>query len=224
MASTFTPHLHILPQAQLKLWPQLRGVSGLGFVLYGGTAIALRLGHRQSVDFDFFSANAFEADEIFRSLAFLEDAKVVQQEQNALSLLVEPRDTKATVKISFFGDIEFGRVGTPEETNDGVLLVASMEDLMATKLKVLLQRVESKDYRDIVALLAGGMDLPRGLAFASALFAPNFPAGECLRALTYFEGGDLQVLTEQEKDALNKAASEIRALPEVERLSKFLIN
>lgn len=58
MTHTFTPRLDVLPPAQQALWPRLRAAAGLGFVLYGGTAIALRLGHRASVDFDFFSAKA----------------------------------------------------------------------------------------------------------------------------------------------------------------------
>jgi hypothetical protein len=45
----------ILPQAQQRLWVELRQAKELGLVLYGGTAIALRLGHRASIDFDFFS-------------------------------------------------------------------------------------------------------------------------------------------------------------------------
>ena len=56
MMTTFEPRLDILPAAQRKLWPELKPVQQQGFVLYGGTAIALRLGHRQSVDFDFFSS------------------------------------------------------------------------------------------------------------------------------------------------------------------------
>jgi hypothetical protein len=50
----FAPRLDILPSAQRSLWPHLVQVP-CHFVLYGGTAIALCLGHRQSVDFDFFS-------------------------------------------------------------------------------------------------------------------------------------------------------------------------
>jgi hypothetical protein len=50
----FTPRLDILPPAQRTLWPHLIQVPGY-FVLYSGTAIALRLGYRQSADFDFFS-------------------------------------------------------------------------------------------------------------------------------------------------------------------------
>ena len=53
MIRTFTPCLEILPVAQRLLWPALRPAPRMGFVLYGGTAIALRLGHRASIDFDF---------------------------------------------------------------------------------------------------------------------------------------------------------------------------
>jgi len=52
--SMFTPNLQILPPAQRRLWDEL-GHTPREFVLYGGTALALRLGHRHSEDFDFFS-------------------------------------------------------------------------------------------------------------------------------------------------------------------------
>jgi hypothetical protein len=49
MTSAFKPRLEILPPAQQEIWPELKSAAELGFVLYGGTAIALRLGHRTSV-------------------------------------------------------------------------------------------------------------------------------------------------------------------------------
>ena len=55
MTPPLIPRLDALPEAQRHLWPMLQPLAGLGFVLYGGTAISLRLGHRQSVDFDFFT-------------------------------------------------------------------------------------------------------------------------------------------------------------------------
>ena len=58
MMPNFTPALHILPESQQSLWPSLAPLAQQGFVLYGGTAIALRLGHRISVDFDFFRTYA----------------------------------------------------------------------------------------------------------------------------------------------------------------------
>jgi hypothetical protein len=48
----FSPRTDILPAAQLRLWRELSAVPD-EFVLYGGTAIALHLGHRTSVDFFF---------------------------------------------------------------------------------------------------------------------------------------------------------------------------
>jgi hypothetical protein len=47
--SQFTPLLEILPASQRALWPDLQFARDR-FILYGGTALALRLGHRASVD------------------------------------------------------------------------------------------------------------------------------------------------------------------------------
>jgi hypothetical protein len=49
MSTVFSPRLDILPDAQRRLWPELAQTPE-DFTLYGGTAIALRLGHRQSAD------------------------------------------------------------------------------------------------------------------------------------------------------------------------------
>ena len=61
MPATFEPRLDILPESQLRLWPELDAVPP-DFVLYGGTGLALQLGHRASEDFDFFSSSGFEPD------------------------------------------------------------------------------------------------------------------------------------------------------------------
>ncbi len=52
---TFRPRLGILPAPQRALWGELAPAARLGFVLYGLTAVALRVGHRASADFDFFT-------------------------------------------------------------------------------------------------------------------------------------------------------------------------
>lgn len=59
----FTPNLGILPPSQLELWPELAATPP-HFTMYGGTALALRLGHRTSVDFDFFSAQSFDPERL----------------------------------------------------------------------------------------------------------------------------------------------------------------
>jgi len=70
------------------------------FVLYGGTAIALHLGHRASIDFDFFGKEAFDPDSLQQVLPFLHDAEVLQKAPNTLTCLVE---RGGPVQISFFG-------------------------------------------------------------------------------------------------------------------------
>lgn len=223
MSGMFKPRMEILPPAQQRLWRELGSAAAIGFVLYGGTAIALRLGHRASVDFDFFSENPLDRQAIHSIFPFMAQSTVLQDERNSLSILVPYGDTVHThVKVSFFGTIVFGRVGLPDETDDGVLQVASLDDLMATKLKVVLQRAEAKDYRDIAAMLKAGVSLAKGLASASVLFAPTFQPSESLKALVYYEDGDLTTLTQDEKRTLVQAVSAVRKIPTVVVLSSHL--
>src|SRR5260363_17161 len=72
VSGVFKPRMDILPPAQQRLWPALRPAADLGFVLYGGTAVALRLGHRASVDFDFFSERPLDRDAIRAAFPFVE--------------------------------------------------------------------------------------------------------------------------------------------------------
>ena len=208
------PYLDTLPEAQRALWPMLRPTPALGFVLYGGTAIALRLGHRTSVDFDFFSDRPLIRDTMDHTLSFLRNATLIQDEPNALSILVQNHPATAQpVKVSFFGTITFGRVGTPDYTDDGMLQIASLDDLMATKLKVMLQRIEAKDYRDVAAMLQAGASLAKGLAAARALYGVSFQPSESLKALVYFNGSDLHTLRHEEKYTLVNAVKSVGDLP-----------
>lgn len=219
----FKPHLEILPQAQLQLWPDLRPAAGLGFVLYGGTAVALRLGHRHSVDFDFFSEKPLDRDAIQAAFPFIGRSVFLQDERNTLSALVPVAEPEGgQVKVSFFGMIGFGRVGEPDTTDDGVLQVASPGDLMATKVKVILQRAEAKDYRDIAEMIKAGVSLAAGLGAARGFFGPNFQPSESLKALAYFADGDLDTLTHEDKDTLVRAASAVRDLPNIPIRSRQL--
>jgi hypothetical protein len=168
---TFRPQRETLPAAQLALWPELEPLAGMGFVLYGGTALALRLGHRESIDFDFFAGRPVAKAHILGT-TLLQDATIIQDAPDTLTLLVERGG--GTVKVSFFSDLVprrvRGRVGQPEFTEDRILLVASMDDLFATKVKVVLDRAEAKDYRDVIALLRSGASLERALGAAAFLF------------------------------------------------------
>lgn len=224
MTARFDPYMAILPEAQQRLWPELRPAKELGFVLYGGTAIALRLGHRASVDFDFFSDKPLDRQVLRSAFPFLDSATVLQDEPNAFTLLVPCQLASAQqVKVYFLGTIGFGRVGEPELTSDGVMLVATLDDLMATKVKVILQRIEAKDYKDIAAMVKAGVSLSKGLASAKEMYGLNFQPSESLKAMTYFEGGDLHLLTQDEKVKLVDAASEVRDLPFVPIYPRHLV-
>ena len=223
MTHGFRPRIDILPSAQKRLWPELRPAPKLGFTLYGGTAIALRLGHRASVDFDFFSEKPLDRETIQSAFPFCEQSTTLQEHGNTWVMLVPCGDTESEhVKVSFFGTIAFGRVGEPDWTEDGVLRVASLDDLMATKVKVVLQRAEAKDYRDVAAMLGAGVSLARGLASARQLYGPNFQPSESLKALVYFSDGDLDTLTSVEKKTLIDAVKAVRDLPEVALRSQSL--
>jgi hypothetical protein len=136
-------------------------------------------------------------------MRFLKAAQVLQDRPDTLTFLVVPDGGSGdTVKVSFFGSITFGRVGVPQWTIDRVAQVASPEDLLGAKLKVILQRVESKDDIDTAAILKNGTALTLGLGAARALFGSTFQPSECMKAHVYFEGGDLEVLSRQVKDRL----------------------
>ena len=218
---TLTPQLSVLPPAQQALWPDLAPALEMGFVLYGGTAVALRLGHRVSVDFDFFRETQLDHDELRSALPFLANATILQEQPDALSVLVD-KGGAGTVKLSFFGPVRFGRVGVPELTVDGVMQVASLTDLLATKLKTILQRAEAKDYIDLAALLRAGEALETGLAAAREMFQPGLQPSESLKAIAYFEGGDLATLSAEDRAFLSRTAAQVRGLPEITILSHRL--
>ena len=225
MTRKFKPCIDILPSAQRRLWPELSNAPILGFTLYGGTAIALRLGHRDSVDFDFFSEKPLDREAITAAFPFMQQSTTLQDNGNTWIVLVPYGNSEREhVKVSFFGTIAFGRVGEPEFTDDGVLQVASFDDLMATKVKVVLQRAEAKDYRDVCAMVQAGVSLSRGLASARLLYGPNFQPSESLKALVYFSDGDLETLTANEKKTLVDAVKVVRDLPDVILRSTSLIH
>jgi len=211
MRTHFEPRLDVLPAAQRELWPLLAPTPKLSLVLYGGTAVALQLGHRQSFDFDFFAAAPLDKAKLRAALDFLASATIIQDEPDTLVALIAM--PSGAVRVSLFGNIKFGHVHEPLQTADRVLLVASLTDLMATKLKAILDRAEAKDYRDIAAMLAAGVALAQGLAAFSRMFGQD--AGLPLRALGYFADGDLPALPEADKALLRRHRDAVTELPDI---------
>lgn len=213
------PHFQVLPLAQKNLWLELRELPR-HFVLYGGTALALRLGHRQSVDFDFFSSEPVSPAVLLESLTCLKGAKVLQNVSQTLTVAV---NRNGPVKLSFFGNVAIGRVGTPDKTADGVIQVASLMDLAGTKAAVITQRAESKDYVDILAILKNGLSLPEAMAAARAIYGEQYNPMLTLKSLAYFGDGDLHKLTkEQQAQLVELATAKWPDLPDLPRQSDNL--
>jgi len=206
MSYEFTPRLDILPPPQRRLWDELAEVPP-EFVLYGGTAIALHLGHRESVDFDFFGNKPLDPGQLVPAIPFLANATVTQREPNTFSCNV---DRGGVVKLSFFGLPGIPRLSPPLIASDNGLQVASILDLAAAKASVVQQRAEAKDYIDIDALLTDGrVDLPSALAAARAVHGTGFNPQSTLKALCYFDDGNLRHLPKPVKERLVKAVRHV---------------
>jgi hypothetical protein len=208
MTRTFTPRFDILPPAQRALWGELAQMPE-HFVLYGDTALALRLGQGDAVEFDLFSGQHLNPAKLYAEIPFLKGAVIIQEEPNTLTCLV---DRGGDVKVSFFGLPHIGRLEEPLVAENGGLRVASLMDLAATKVAVVQQRAQAKDYRDIAALIDAGVDLPNALAAAKAVYGDAFQPTPTLKALSYFEDGDLPSLPEEIRVRLVDAVAKVDPL------------
>lgn len=177
------------------------------FVLYDGTAVALHLGHRQSVHFDFFGNRPLDPTNLALAIPFLAGATITQREPNTLSCVI---DRGGQVRLSFFGLPLLPRLRPPLVATDNGLRVASLLDLAGTKASVVQVRAEAKDYIDIDAMLTDGrIDLPTALASARALYSQQYNPQITLKALSYFDDGNLGTLPEATKQRLARAASAV---------------
>jgi hypothetical protein len=216
--SGFEPDLSILSPHQRALWPELKALPS-HFVLYGGTGIALRLRHRQSVDFDFMSARPFTPEALEQQVPFLGGAERLQSKTNTLTVSVK---RGAPVVLSFFGGIAFGRVGSPDRASENGLSIASLLDLAATKMGAVQQRAEAKDYLDVYAILRSGLSLEHALGAARALYGGQFNAAITLKALAYFGDGDLATLPDEVRRFLADKAAGVGSIPNLARSSPSL--
>lgn len=203
-------YLNILPDEQQKIYPKLSDLKSKGFILFGGTAIALQYGHRQSVDFDFFNIKALDGEIQKNIIDTLTDIKftVLQNEPNTLTIL-----TDNNVKLSFFGEIPFALQKNAFLSEDRVLLLAKPEVLLATKLKAINDRASAKDYIDIAEILKdNNYSLHEGLKEVEKMYNSSVPSAQILKGLVYFEDGDLQTLNKEVKNFLIEKTSEAERL------------
>jgi hypothetical protein len=206
MSDPFPLHLERLPAAQRRLWPEL-GATPDHFVLYGGTAIALQLGHRKSIDFDFFSQRDFDPTRLQPTIPYLADAEIQNQQPNTLTCLLS---RGGPVSVSFFGLPHVRRLRPALIAPGNGLRIASLLDLAGTKAHAVQGRAEAKDYIDIDVLITqAGIDLPTILGAAKAVFGHAFNPYATLKALCYFEEPGLRSLPKAARSRLAVAAGSV---------------
>ena len=219
MSTSFQPRLDILRESQLRLWPELDAVP-LDFVLYGGTGLALQLGHRVSEDFDFFSSSGFEPDRLRSRLPFLRDLAPtnpgtwVHYKRDNLEAFV---DREGPVKVAFFGGLDtLKRIQDPLMAARSRVRVASLVDLAGMKMRVIQVRGNWKDYVDIHALASHGIDLPTALAAAKGI-DKNFDPATSIRALQFYGDGTLDRVPLATKQDLTRWSQQVdlNKLPEL---------
>ena len=174
----------------------------------------MRLGHRHSEDFDFFCNDVLEPSTLLDSVSYLRNAEISQMQPNTLTVII---DRGGPVKVSFFGGLDLNHVCDPDIAENSGIYVASLVDVVATKLKTVQQRAQARDYVDIAAALDAGLDLAVALAAAEAIYGRQFNGALTLKALTYFEDGDLPTLKVETRNKLLAASTSVnmRKLPHV---------
>lgn len=216
-AQPFYPRLDILPASQQRLWPELAATPAQ-FVLYGGTAIALRLGHRVSVDFDFFSQEPFSPANLQAEVPYLTGGTVRQSAPNTLTVTVE---RGGPVQVSFFGDLGLGQIEPHAVVEGPGFAVASLVDLSGMKAAVVTQRAELKDYLDIHALLTqASLPLPVMLSAAMIIYGESANPLTMLKAISYHDDPSLTDLTAAVRKDLVAAVRtvDVNRLPKLEHV------
>jgi hypothetical protein len=138
-------HTEALTEESLKLFSALRAFDD--FYLAGGTALALQIGHRVSVDFDLFSENAIDR-------ALLQKVKRVFTNRPVQPSVNNPDELTAfvdNVKITFL-TYQFPLL-EPQVAAEGVRML-SVKEIGATKAYTIGRRGTYKDYVDLYFIIA----------------------------------------------------------------------
>lgn len=165
------PYFNILPTAQKDLWPHLREVPNY-FVLYGGTALALRYGHRQSIDFDFFTTKQnIDLQKIGSSFSFVKNNPHLINKLSDNHIDINIKFKTGNVKLTLLNDMDiiFGSVRQYDRISENRINIASPLDLMAAKIFALHNRTEEKDFIDLAECIKNNISLQSGFEAAFAI-------------------------------------------------------
>jgi len=186
---------NILDEKRKKVLPYLKNFKE-DFYLAGGTALALQIGHRDSIDFDFFSEKNIDTKKMFEKIKVVfVGQKVVktQDEFNTLTVLIDKN-----IKLSFFGYKYSLLEKLIDEPN---LKLASVSDIASMKLIAITSRASNKDYIDLYYLLQD-MSLKDLLDKASKKF-PEIDRNLILKSLVYFADIEIEPILFKNNKEIN---------------------
>ena len=139
-------HTEIFPEEQIQVFNILCEQDWLSrFYLAGGTCLGLQLGHRQSIDFDFFTREPFAPTEIIRILRNLGKFELFNQTDDTLNGAIND------VRISFF---RYDYPLLEETTSYKSIQLANLLDIALMKIAAISGRGSRKDFVDLFFLLS----------------------------------------------------------------------
>lgn len=203
---------NILDKKRLDILPLFK-IFKKDFYLAGGTALALQIGHRDSIDFDFFSQGDIDTKKIFEKITetFI-DYKILktQEEKNTLTVFISNG-----IKLSLFGYKYSLLNNTIDDEN---LRIASVEDIGCMKLSAITSRATNKDYIDLYYILQK-IDLKNLLEKCSEKFL-DLDTSLILKSLVYFDDIDTEPIIFKNNNFVKMIDVEKFLKKEVKRIIK----
>ncbi len=174
-------HKEILTKEQNKLLPLIKNFSK-NFGLVGGTAIALQIGHRESIDFNLFTDKKFNSANIRRKIFETEkiDETIVSKEWEFTVLINR-------VKFTFY-NYPFS-ISYPKKF-DNIIKMPDLLTLATMKLYALGRRAKWKDYVDLYFIIKDFHSLDEIIKKGRKIFKQEFNVKICKAQLSYFDDVD----------------------------------
>jgi hypothetical protein len=174
-------HLEVLSSEQATMLPFIKFFKSK-FYLVGGTAIALQIGHRKSIDFDLFCGKAFQISSIHKKvIETFPNAKTIHRSNDQIHYLIDG------VKVTFFY-YPFQVPATKKLTD--IIKMPNLLSLAAMKAFALSRRAKWKDYIDLYFLLKYHFSIEEIGNEAKLLFGENFNTKLFKQQLVFFEDID----------------------------------
>jgi len=170
---------NILDKKRLKILPLLKNFKK-DFYLAGGTGLALQLGHRDSIDFDFFSKNNIDTQKLFLQIKkIFKGYKIlkIQEEKNTLTVFIDEN-----IKLSFF---TYNYKLIKKTIDEPYFNIASIIDIADMKLSAIVSRANNKDYIDLYFIFKE-VSLKNILKDLNKKF-PELDVNLVLKSLVYFK-------------------------------------